>query len=745
MKKRILTALLCTALLTTLLSGCNKKEEKPETVSAPSETEEAKGGGRIIISEQAATSGYDIAFAQEDTLSETASDAVVNVTLKNNTADISGKGAIMDKGSLLISAAGTYRITGELSGGQIHINAGKDAVVTVLLDQVSVTNTGAALYAEKCKKTVLLLKDGTQNSFADSARTIDEDADEPDAAVFAKGDLSITGTGSLTVNGNAKNGITSKDILRISGGSIDVTAENHGITGKDDLAVIGGTLQVTAKCGDGLRTNNSDTEKDDLGHISLENANITVQSGKDAIQADKTLTVGSGTLSLTTGGGADKAPVSSGMGFGFGGRDTQRGTTDSATEESKESRKGLKAGTAIILRDGSITADTYDDAIHSNGSVLIAGGELSLRAGDDGVHADTILDITGGTLNIAKSYEGLEAIQIHISDGTVDLTASDDGINSAGGNDSSGFGNFDGSMDFGGRRRNPMAEQSQESTQTDASQEQNSSSYKTSPQIIVSGGTLCVNAGGDGLDSNSSLDIKGGTVIINGPKTGGNGIIDHDGSCAITGGLLIGAGTSDMLEMPGSSSTQKTVAVILSQTQKAGSLIYIVDSAGAVTAAMTPEIDYGCLIFNSSKLTEGETYTVMLGGTASGENLHGYYTKATVSGGTQFTQFTLSGNVTYVNENGVTTDGNSGRDGFGGRGSFQPGQKPEISGDFQPGQRPEGQIPEMPEDFQPGQKPEISGDFQPGQRPDGQMPEMPEGFQPGQRPDGQASINQTQL
>ena len=188
----------------------------------------------------------------------------------------------------------------------------------------------------------------------------------------------------------------------------------------------------------------------------------------------------------------------------------------------------------------------------------------------------------------------------------------------------------------------------------------------SSSEITISGGTLCISSGGDGLDSNSALNISGGTIILNGPKTGGNGIIDHDGSCSITGGLLIGAGTSDMLEMPGSASTRKTVAITFSGTQKAGTLVYITDSSSNVIAAMSPEVDFSCILLSSASLTENETYKIYLGGTAEGESIHGYYHKASVSGGTEYSSFTAAQDVTYVNESGVYEGGQGG---FG-RGSF---------------------------------------------------------------------------
>ena len=93
--------------------------------------------------------------------------------------------------------------------------------------------------------------------------------------------------------------------------------------------------------------------------------------------------------------------------------------------------------------------DSADDAIHSNSALTVNGGSFNISTGDDAIHSDAALLIADGTINISQSYEGLEGLTVDISGGNITLTASDDGINAAGGSDQSGFGGFGGNGEFG--------------------------------------------------------------------------------------------------------------------------------------------------------------------------------------------------------------------------------------------------------------------------------------------------------
>lgn len=662
MKKSLVIALLCSAMTGSIfLSACNTADTQTSSTNSESTQSSQTAQNSVPVQNSVSESNTNqetsnsiltatVAFDDEDKTSIWDENNSTKVTLDKNSINVSGNGTSVSGTTLTISSAGTYIISGTLDDGQIVISAGKNDVVKLVLNNASISSsTAPAIYAEKAQKTIIILADGTTNTLSDGSNYYTESSEtstetdtssSPNAAIFCQDDLTITGNGTLDVVGNAHNGITSKDILRISSGTINVNAANNGITGRDSLAIIGGNITVTA-LGDGIRSTYAETDDSSKGHISIENVVINITSGEDGIQAEKNLIVNSGTITITTGGGSEGVIHTTAN--DFGGRFGSMQPT--AEDSSTVSRKAVKAGSEFSVNDGIFTINSYDDSIHCNGTVNINGGTFDISAGDDAVHADDTLSIQNGNIKVSSSYEGLEANIINISGGTIDITASDDGLNAAGGNDSSGFG--------GGRPQDNF-----------------SNTSGNIAQLNISGGTLYVTANGDGVDSNAAITISGGTTVVNGTTSSGNGIIDHDGECKIIGGTLIGSGTSGMLEMPDSTSTQNSVAVTLSTSQQSNTLVYITDTDGNILTAMSPVKNFNCIVFSSSLLKTGGTYYVYIGGTANGESVNGYYSQADVSGGTKYTEFTISDVVTYVNENGITGSGGMGGNmgGYGGMG-----------------------------------------------------------------------------
>lgn len=327
-----------------------------------------------------------------------------------------------------VTDGGVYVLTGTLTDGRVLVNA-PDADVTLVLQDADITcSDSSALYIYKAASVLLYLPDGTASTLTDGSSYDYSDGvssaagEEPNACLYAKSDLIIAGGGTLTVTGNAGNGITGKDTLKIEDTAVSVTAANHGINGKDCLVLKQTDVTVTSG-GDALRaTNDSDSA---LGCVLIGASALTLTAGEDGIQAETTLTLFDTTGTVTSGGGSGAALAD----------DT--------------SAKGIKAGTDITVRSGSCTLDCADDAVHANGNVTVSGGTFTVTTGDDGVHANNAVTITDGTIDIPKCYEGIEGQTITISGGTIDIVSSDDGLNAAGGADQSGFGGR-GPDSFGG-------------------------------------------------------------------------------------------------------------------------------------------------------------------------------------------------------------------------------------------------------------------------------------------------------
>lgn len=538
-----------------------------------------------------------------------------------------------------ITESGEYVIEGTLKDGQIVVDVpDTDAkVVTLIFNGVNITcSDSAPVYVKNADKVVISLVKGTTNTLTDGATyTYDDDAEEePNACIFSKDDLVISGEGTLNVNANFNNGIASKDDLTITGGTINVKAVNNGIKGKDSIAIK--TANITVDAGaDGLKSDNADDAG--KGFILIEAGTYKITSGEDAIQAETCLEIKGGTFDITTGDGAKTTSWGNGNDWGRPGMNWgQESNTNSSTETSI---KAIKAGCDITISGGTFTISSEDDAIHSNVTAEINGGTFNIKSGDDGIHADDTLTINSGDITITQCYEGIEATYIIMNDGNVHVVSTDDGFNAAGGNDSSAMGNRPG--------MNPFAE--------------------GTGSLTINGGYVYIDASGDGLDANGTFDMSGGFVIVNGPDNSGNGAFDYGSSCTVTGGFLIAVGASGMAQMP-SSATINCVMVTLNKTVSAGTLLNISDSNGNTVLTFEATKAYNNFVLCTQAVQTGETYTVSTGGTVTGDNTDGIY-EGKYSGGTEQTTFTVESTLTGGNSGGGFgggMGGNMGGGGFGG-------------------------------------------------------------------------------
>lgn len=513
-------------------------------------------------------------------------------------------GVKVNGASATIVAAGTYRLTGSLNNGQIVVDTADKGEVRLVLSGVDIRNaSGATIYFAKAGSAVIELADGTQNSLTDGKTYTFEraDVDEPNAAIFSRANLTLTGKGALTVNAQFNDGIASKDGLVIADGAISVNAADDGIRGKDYLVVSGGALTVKAG-GDGLKADNdTDATK---GYIAIDAGTFAITAGGDAIEAHTHVRVNGGTFTLNAAGGS------------------------TARIAATESGKGLKAGNALQIGGGTFKIDAADDALHANNALTVTDGTFSIATGDDGIHADGGVTIDGGDIRITRSYEGIESAVININAGTIHLVSSDDGINVAGGAQGSG-------MLPGGR---PGGAQT---------------TYTGKLYLYIRGGYVVVDSGGDGLDANGAIEMTGGTVVVHGPTAQMNSAVDYDGSFKMTGGILVAAGSSGMAQAPGTSSTQQAALIYFNASQAAGTLVRLQDASGRELVTFAPSKAFQSLAFSSPELAKGASVDVLLGGTTTGADKDGLRTGGTYSGGTRFANFTASSVVTTVGTGGA--------------------------------------------------------------------------------------------
>ena len=307
-----------------------------------------------------------------------------------------------------------------------------------------------------------------------------------------------------------------------------------------------------------------------------------------------------------------------------GGEYTPADAVSAASEETDVSRKGIKSGTQLVIEGGSFVLNTADDSIHTNGDAQILDGTFEISSGDDGVHADGKLIIEDGILNIADSYEGLEGSNVEISGGEISVLSSDDGINAAGGSDSSEQGGFP-----------------QDSFKGDEN-------YK----ILISGGNVSINASGDGIDSNGNIEISGGVVLVDGPISGGEGALDYGLEAKITGGILVAAGSSGMAQGLSSDSEVPSVMLYFNEVQEAQTRVTILDEDNNVIISFVPQKEYQSIVLSSEKLEEGNTYTLMSGGTIEGEDTN-FAEDGKLEGAQELTTVTIDQISKSISEDGT--------------------------------------------------------------------------------------------
>ncbi len=497
-----------------------------------------------------------------------------------------------------VKAGGMYVVRGSLSDGQLRVESTDDTTVRLVLDGASVhSNTTAPLFVKRSAKTIITLKDGSKNALSDSENAAYENEidQEPSGTLFSKSDLTINGNGALTVTAAFNDGIVSRDGLKIAGGTVSVTAADDTVMGRDYVLVGGGTWMLKA-AGDGVKSTND--ASGDVGFIRVESGSFAIDSDKDGVQAQSALSVTGGVLNITAGGGSQNGNANANNDFGWGHQST----------DTQSVGKGLKAGGAVTIADGNIDVDAADDAVHSNSTITVSGGEMTVAAGDDGIHADTAITMDGGVVRVTKSYEALEAATITIDGGDISLTASDDGVNAS-------MGTTGSTGDPGGG--NPFA--------------------SDDSAFIINGGTLYVDAGGDGLDSNGVITMNGGTVTVCGPSNSGNGTFDVGSTFAVEGGTLIGVGSMGMAQTPASNSQNSIVWGGCSL--QSGDTFTVTSADGTVVASITSARTAQWAYVTTPDLREGETYTVSDGNSeetiilASGTNTVGNASMGGMQGG----------------------------------------------------------------------------------------------------------------
>ena len=610
MKKTVIPVLILCACL--LLSSCGKKNTASGTNNI----------NNMSAVTEISTDDMDFEFSNKDTT--------------YNYDESEGKTIANSEKAVKITAEGTYVVSGEHES--ITVSAPDTAKVRIILKNATVSNTsGPAIYIESADKVFITAYKNTTNTLSDgTSYTGDFKDTNVDGTIFSKTDLTLNGEGTLNITGNYKCGAVSKDDLIICGLNLTVKSTGCALEGKDCVKIKDAAITVSSG-GDGIRSTN--TEKTNKGFVYIETGNIDITSGSDGIQAATVLKAANGNVKITAGGAADTKQNSGDRNMpGFGGK-TQ-------TSDDEESTKGLKAGSLIVIDEGSFEVSSKDDSFHSNGDIEINGGSFTAATGDDGFHADSNLIINGGSITVSRSYEGLEGQKVTVTGGNIDITASDDGINAA----------------------SPSVSGSSTDGRPGISD--------SNALITIGGGYILVNASGDGIDSNGNVAITGGTVLVSGPTDNGNAAFDYNGEATVSGGTVILCGSSGMAQGFSDKSEQASFMYTLDSSASAGSSVALTDEKGNVIASFIPAKQYNNIVITSPSLKNGSSYKLVIGGTVSGADKNGYASSGSVSSAAQTLDIKLTGITTSFGNGGMS----GGMGGGNKDGGFGGGQAPDMNG-----------------------------------------------------------------
>jgi len=514
----------------------------------------ASSAGTSLPTSSAGFSGNGGSDDSEDDDNVTLTGTETTLTFSGTDVTIANDNGCLEKaaGSVTVKCSGNYYLTGQASDYQVIVNTavGDTGKVDLFLNGVSLKSSDAPIYVQNAEKAELHLVKGTTNSIEDGSNrsktyTVNNKLDTTKAAIYAKDDLSIKGSGSLTVKANYNNGIHTSNDLKIkkSTGTLNVTAVNCGLKGKGSLTVNGGNITVNATKGDGIKSDEDDATAlaQGKGLVKIAGGTLTITSAFDGISASNTVQITKGettdepTVKITAGGGQTCLGGNSSQGGqggfgggGFGGPGGMMGGGNSCSPDS--SMKGIKADSNIVIEAGKIEVNSHDDGIHSDGDLTITGGFSTVKTDDDGIHAEKTLTVKDGVVEVTMAYEGMEAAQMNFEGGVTSVITTDDAWNAAGG--SSSGGGMGGGFPGGGGRPGSGG----------------NSNYK----VNVTGGFhyLYVGTGDtDGMDSNGDINMTGGIVVIECRMNGGmGGMVDSDGNTSITGGKMLGFGTNNSEE-----------------------------------------------------------------------------------------------------------------------------------------------------------------------------------------------------
>ena len=459
MNKKILTSATSVTLLATLaLTGCSTTSNAlasgttaadssvgtTATTSSATATDTAASNSSFSTNVKSGEKlDVDTHYSEQDLSWDTSSETAINLSNPTTTDSVT-----VEDGTLTITKAGTYKLSGEYQG-QIKVETADSDAVRLVLDNANITNSsGAALNVVNADEVILYSASGTTNTISDGADYTATGENDPDAVVYSKADLTIAGEGTLKVNGNHEDGIHTSDGLVIASGTLEVNAANTGIKGKDYVDILGGTINVTAQQ-DGIKsTNDTDEGK---GWTRLSNGTVTVNAGDDGFKASRVVEISGGSLTVeqsdegieaqyinVSGGNVNVTSADDGMNASLKTSDSEStdssaNTSDTANQQQNNTQNqgnqnmgqppAMPGGNAQDGKSQNGTTGTGQQGMGQppqggmpgggggtfevvDAAINVSGGNITVNAEGDGIDSNGVTTLSGGTLIVNGPSQG---------------------------------------------------------------------------------------------------------------------------------------------------------------------------------------------------------------------------------------------------------------------------------------------------------------------------------------------------
>ena len=476
---------------------------------------------------EADASETDETKADETQADESETDGTKADKSETNETKAASSGVSISGNIITISKEGTYVLSGALSEGQIVVDA-DSAKVQLVLDNVDITcASSAAIYVKNADKTFITLAEDSENILMNTAEYEAIDANNIDAVIFSKDDLTLNGKGTLTINSEYGHGIVSKDDLKLVSGTCNITAKNHALSGKDSVRIAAGTYNLTSGK-DGIHSENADD--DEKGFVYIASGDFTIESTGDGIDASYVVQIDDGDFDITAGGGAENATKTHNdmpgggpggdMGGGAPGRDKPSGEAPSGDKPSGEASSGDTSsgsgsnGDSSGSDSGKKTGQTPPDKPDGDS---FDGSRPDEKASDN---ADSQTSQTPPGKPGKDTSDGQQSDKNSQSNNTVDSTTASGASSDTDSTSTKGI-KSDGALYVNG------------GTFTINSADD---SFHSNSDVTINDGTYTISSGDDGMHADSALLVNGGTITVTESYEGleGLNITINDGKIDIT-------------------------------------------------------------------------------------------------------------------------------------------------------------------------------------------------------------------